>query len=253
MSSSSMSYADYEREYNSHLSRVRYHLARSATATTTSSDVAQCEGSLREARKCANAMLGLAEVDGDPFKVMDSRNRIDRDVVPLEAEVTRRRRGGGDGGGRGGGGGGVGGGRGGRSGLFGDAAVGRLPPSSSSYAPPSIGMDDDDVESSGGSMTMMDGGIRMEESERLLREAQSLCAESEQIGNTTLENMGRQREQIERAGGLIERSIENTRMASQIMKEMARRALKNKIFLYCVIGVLLFANGAMIVHLWRRK
>lgn len=93
----------------------------------------------------------------------------------------------------------------------------------------------------------------MEESERLLYETQALCAESEQIGNATLETMGRQREQIERAGDLVGRSIENTRMARQIMKEMAWRALKNKIFLYCVIGLLLLANGAMIVHLWRRK
>ena len=33
----------------------------------------------------------------------------------------------------------------------------------------------------------------------------------------------------------------------------AYRALKNKIFLYCIIGLLLLANGAMMLHLWRRK
>ena len=54
----------------------------------------------------------------------------------------------------------------------------------------------------------------------MARETQALCAESEQIGNATLETMGRQREQIERAGDLVGRSIENTRMARQIMKEM---------------------------------
>ncbi len=200
-----------EKEYDAHLAKVRSYLARPATMTSTSNanDVTSCEASLRDARKCANAMLALAEVDGDPFRMADSRNRISRDVMPLEEEIKLRRRGGGGGGARGGRGGG------GRGNLLGGGAV-----SSSSYAPPSIGTDgDDDVESSRMSILDDDGGTVLE-SERLLREAQSLCAESEQIGNMTLENMGRQREQIVRAGGLIETSIENTRMASQIMREM---------------------------------
>ena len=46
----------------------------------------------------------------------------------------------------------------------------------------------------------MDG--RMEESEWLLFKTRTLCAKSEQIGSARLEAMGRQREQIERAGDL---------------------------------------------------
>lgn len=94
---------------------------------------------------------------------------------------------------------------------------------------------------------------RMQESEDLLRETQALCAESEQIGAGTLETMGRQREQIERSGNMIQQSLENTEQARQIMKEMASRALRNKMFLYSVIAVLILANGAVLVHLWRRK
>ncbi|EED93182.1 v-snare protein, Vti1 C-terminal half-like protein [Thalassiosira pseudonana CCMP1335] len=87
----------------------------------------------------------------------------------------------------------------------------------------------------------------------LLRETQALCAESEQIGASTLEQMGRQREQLERTSGFIQQSLENTEQARQILKEMAYRALKNKIFLYCVIGVLVLANGGVLIHLWKRK
>ena len=47
-----------------------------------------------------------------------------------------------------------------------------------------------------------------------------LCAESEQIGATTLETMGRQREQIERSSGFLQDALENTEQARQILKEM---------------------------------
>ncbi|KAL3764467.1 hypothetical protein ACHAW5_000131 [Stephanodiscus triporus] len=269
MSSSSGSYSDYEREYDAHLSRVRSYLARPNTTTSSSSfsdddvdvDVVavECERELRDARRCAHAMVALAEVDGDPFRAEGARRGLERDVGTLEGEIAmmrgRRSGSGGGGGGRNGrndgrgattttttttatmmtmmrgrGGGGGGGGDGaGRDALFGDrgsggGAAGVRPSSSSSsssYSPPSI-IGNGDVES-GSSTTTFAAGIldtRMEESERLLRETQALCAESEQIGNATLETMGRQREQIERSGGLIERSIENTRLARQIMKEM---------------------------------
>jgi hypothetical protein len=177
-------------------------------------------------------MLGLAEIEGDPFKVEESRRKLARDVGPLEAEVRGRKRTAADcGGGTAGGGGRRGGGGdrgGGRELLFGARRGGAAAGPSSSYAPPSIGNGGSvaaalDEESGEWESTMaplaMDGG-RMEESERLLYETRALCAESEQIGNATLETMGRQREQIERAGDLVGRSIENTRMARQIMKEM---------------------------------
>ena len=97
------------------------------------------------------------------------------------------------------------------------------------------------------------GALQLTESERLLHETQALCASSEQIGSSTLETMGRQREQIERSSGLIERSRENTRLAQHVLKEMSYRAIKSKIFLYCVIAILMLVNGMLIVHLWRRK
>lgn len=48
----------------------------------------------------------------------------------------------------------------------------------------------------------------------------SLCAESEQIGASTIEVMGRQREQLEKSSGFIQQSLENTEQARLILKEM---------------------------------
>merc|ERR1711862_351911 len=120
-----------------------------------------------------------------------------------------------------------------------------------SYSPPT----NSDIESSenllSAPLTTMEQ--RVQTSEDLLRETQALCADTEQIGSATLETMGRQLEQIERSGNLIHQSIADTEQARQIMKEMSRRALKNKIFLYCVIALLVLANGAAMIYLWRRK
>jgi hypothetical protein len=47
-----------------------------------------------------------------------------------------------------------------------------------------------------------------------------MCAESEQIGASTIEAMGRQREQLEKSAGFIQQSLENTEQARLILKEM---------------------------------
>jgi hypothetical protein len=212
-----------KKEYDAHLSKVRSFLARPNDGDAAQSS---CDAALRDARACVHAMLGLAEIEGDPFKVEESRRKLVRDMGPLEAEVRGRKRTAADYGRRGGGGDRGGG----RELLFGARRGGAAAGPSSSYAPPSIGNggsitaaaadeESGEWESTMAPLARMDGG-RMEESERLLYETQALCAESEQIGNATLETMGRQREQIERAGDLVGRSIENTRMARQIMKEM---------------------------------
>eukprot|EP00578_Thalassiosira_sp_NH16_P021439 CAMPEP_0181103824 /NCGR_PEP_ID=MMETSP1071-20121207/15087_1 /TAXON_ID=35127 /ORGANISM="Thalassiosira sp., Strain NH16" /LENGTH=272 /DNA_ID=CAMNT_0023186955 /DNA_START=86 /DNA_END=901 /DNA_ORIENTATION=- len=270
---SSQSYSDFERDYDAHLSKVRSFLARPATGTDASPRLAAdvtstCEEALRSARQCIHAMQGLAEIEGDPFKAADAGRKLERDVGPLEEEVRSRKKKGAanaaNGGNNGVAGGGIGSvfkrpnnnndGRGRNDGtnesndanyLFGNNRT--------SYNAPPMSIDlesgqDGPSHSLTQSLTEMEQ--RMQDSEHLLRETQALCAESEQIGAATLETMGRQREQIERSGGLLAQSIENTREAREIMKEMARRALKNKILLYCIIGLLVLANGAMIGHLW---
>lgn len=236
----SVSYEDFENEYNGHLSQVRSFLAQ--PSGTTNQTTFQCEELLKCAKQCISAMQGLAEVEGDPFKSEEARRKLEREISPLESELKARK-------------GSTGGGkaffkRRNNESSDGEGYLFNRP----SYAPPSMGANGD-IESNADSfaapITAMEQ--RMHESEDLLRETQALCAESEQIGAGTLETMGRQREQIERSGNLIQQSLENTEQARQIMKEMASRALRNKMFLYSVIVVLILANGAVLIHLWRRK
>ena len=49
----------------------------------------ECERLLEEAKKCATAMQGLAEVEGNPMKVREASQRMERDITPLAKEVKR--------------------------------------------------------------------------------------------------------------------------------------------------------------------
>jgi len=259
---SPQSYSDFERVYNTHLSKVRAFLAAPANNQNPpayASDVSSCEQALHDAKQCITAMRGLAEIEGDPFKAEETKRKLERDVGPLEEEMRARKKAANGGGGRmssvfhrsnaaraGGGG---------RSGTTSDERY-LFGNNDGAYAAPSVmsGLSDD-FETGEGSLTapLTIFEQRARDSERMLRETQALCAESEQVGTATLETMGRQREQIERSSGLIGQSMENVQQAKQIMQYMAHRALKNKIVLYCIIGLLVFANGGVLVHLWRRK
>lgn len=246
--SSSQSFDDFERDYNSHLSKVRSFLAQPTANASNSSqydrDVKSCQQALQEAKQCIHAMQGLAEIEGDPFKAEDAKRKLEREIGPLESEMSGRKYGG----------------RGKNKGItsvFGNGSTQSngnadyLFGNRSHYAPPSLGQND--VEYGDFSMPLTEMEQRMQDSEHLLRETQALCAESEQIGSSTLETMGRQREQIERSSNLIQQSLENTEQARMIMKEMARRAFRNKIFLYCIILLLLIANAMAIHHLWTKS
>mmetsp|Transcript_20151 Transcript_20151/g.47371 ORF Transcript_20151/g.47371 Transcript_20151/m.47371 type:complete len:245 (+) Transcript_20151:42-776(+) len=242
----SVSYEDFENEYNGHLSKVRSFLAQPSDATNHATF--QCEEFLKCAKQCISAMQGLAEVEGDPFKAEEAKRKLEREISPLESELKARK-------------GSTGGGktffkRPNNTSNSQSASIGEryLFNNRPSYAPPTMAANGD-LESNADSFAAPVTALeqRMQESEDLLRETQALCAESEQIGAGTLETMGRQREQIERSGNMIQQSLENTEQARQIMKEMASRALRNKMFLYSVIAVLILANGAVLVHLWRRK
>lgn len=50
----------------------------------------ECERLLEEARQYATAMQGLAEVEGNPARVTESKQRIERDIGPLSKEVKRQ-------------------------------------------------------------------------------------------------------------------------------------------------------------------
>lgn len=72
-------------EYNAYLSRIRSFLAGTRSPVT----LQECQRLLGEAKKCATAMQGLAEVEGNPMKIREASLRLDRDITPLSREVQR--------------------------------------------------------------------------------------------------------------------------------------------------------------------
>ena len=194
-------------------------------------------------------MLGIAEIEGDPFKVEESTRKLEREVGPLELEIkersSKRRMNAGV----------VPGGSGGSSGsanrngsgrnsglssvLFGSRPINNATDEQNlfgmhhrqSYVPP-YSVDAADLERGNNTSyeedsltTPLTSSTQQQEqiiqnSEHLLRESQALCANSEQIGLVTLETMGRQREQLERSGYLLEGAMENTEQARRILKDM---------------------------------
>lgn len=201
----SESYEDYEREYNACLSRIRSFLAASTRSRST---LQECERLLAQAKQHATAMQGLAEVEGNPMKIREASQKIERDVLPLSREVARALNGGNETGG-------------GREELF--------------YQAPGAngggnGYNPGDMESLIGS------------SESMLRESLSLTMETERIGNSTLEQMGRQREQLQGANANIIRTREVVVQASRVLTELGRKSFNNKLALYVMVGILIFAN-----------
>jgi len=212
------SYEDYEQEYNACLSRIRSFLASSTRSRTT---LQECERLLGQAKEHATAMQGLAEVEGNAMKIREASQKIERDIGPLTKEVIRALNiGGGDSVGTG------------REELFAQAPGmhGR-----------DYGYNSSDMESLIGS------------SEDMLRQSLSLAMETEQIGNNTMEQMGRQREQLQGANANIIRTREIAEQASSVLLEMSRKAFKNKLFLYVMVAILIFGNFWALSRLFRKS
>lgn len=77
--------------------------------------------------------------------------------------------------------------------------------------------------------------------------------ETEQIGTTTMEQMGRQREQLQGANANIVRTREIMEQASSVLLEMSRKAFKNKLFLYLMVALLIFGNFWALSRLFRKS
>lgn len=155
-------------------------------------------------------MQGLAEVEGNSLRVQESKNFLLRDISPLSKEVQRQ---------------------------LNEAQSQELMSGASTASSPSASYQPPDLESN---YSDMDSLIRS--SENLLRESQSVMYETEHLGNTTLLQMGRQREQIENAHQSLQAVRQVAEQAKNILTGLGRRALKNKLALYVMIALLGWAN-----------
>jgi hypothetical protein len=157
-------------------------------------------------------MQGLAEVEGNPQRVTESRQRIERDIGPLSKEVKRQLDDMG------------------RSDLFGGTA-------GSGYQAPGGNYNDMDRLLSN-SEDMLRGSLAYV----LLLPVQisvkhcfwvlifsigflyylncRLCADSEEVGTSTLLQMGRQREQLETTSGHIDATRSAAEQAGFILRSM---------------------------------
>lgn len=212
------SYEDYEREYNACLSRIRSFLAASTRSATT---LKECERLLAQAKQHATAMQGLAEVEGNPMKIREASQKIERDVSPLAREVARAL-------------GNINGNsnEGGREELF--------------YQAPTVNRRD--YGHASGDMESLIGS-----SEDMLRESLSLTMETERIGNSTMEQMYQQREQLQGASDNLTRTREIVNQAAFVLTELSRKAFYNKIFLYAAVGILIFLNFWALSRLFNRN
>ena len=246
----SESYEDYRREYDGYLSRVRSFLASTRSAST----LRECERVLREARRCAVAMAGLAEGEGDPARGGEARRRMEQEVRPLSDEVRRaleeRQQ--------------LGGGAGSgasaateeaqRSELFGGGSAAR-----GGYRAPTLGGEDvggGGSGSGGGDDEEGQASVApdyLQESERLLLESQALCADSEQVGASTLQAMGQQREQLEGAAERLGQAKAAAEEATRILRVMGGRALRNRLFLQGVIAALIAGNLLVLYRIFRKE
>jgi vesicle transport through interaction with t-SNAREs protein 1 len=92
----------------------------------------------------------------------------------------------------------------------------------------------------------------LQSSDDLLRESQSILAETEHIGTSTLQQMGRQREQINNANTSLEGVQAVAVQAKNILVSMSRRAFKSKLALYAMIATLTMANFYVLYRIFKK-
>eukprot|EP00522_Entomoneis_paludosa_P014176 CAMPEP_0172456986 /NCGR_PEP_ID=MMETSP1065-20121228/19127_1 /TAXON_ID=265537 /ORGANISM="Amphiprora paludosa, Strain CCMP125" /LENGTH=217 /DNA_ID=CAMNT_0013210387 /DNA_START=13 /DNA_END=666 /DNA_ORIENTATION=- len=210
----SEAYEEYKREYTSSLSRIRNHLASSKRDKAV---MIECDRLLSDAKRCATAMQAMAEIEGNAHRTNEAQNLLTKDIAPLAKEINRQ--------------------------------LSKSKPNTNAereelfYQAP-------DIESSEHPRSDMDSLIQ--NSDDLLQESRSILADTEEIGTRTLQQMGRQREQIENSNQHLTALQAATQQAKTILGSMAYRAWKSKMALYGMIATLLAANGYVLYLIYKK-
>jgi len=202
-------FRSYKQEYDHSLDRVRSFLSSGVRSQTT---LRECDRLISQARRSATAMEQIAEESGDSFQIQESKRRVEQELNPLWNEVDRA--------------------------MKQQQNPLQHPDSQnrtelfSGYRAPNLNQDgsDDDME------------MLIRNSEDLLLESQNLCYASEETGAETLNLMGRQREQLQNAGNHLAGARAYLDDASDVLKSMTRKAMRNKRFLQGVVALLVVAN-----------
>ena len=166
-------------------------------------------------------MQALAEIEGNQLGVTEAQNFLVRDIAPLQKEIAKQM-----------------------------AKMNQQQAPNQQQQRDELFYQAPDIESPHNNTTDMDSLI--ENSDSLLRESQSILAETEEIGTRTLQQMGRQREQMENANTNLGRLQQITVQAKNILGSMAYRAWKSKMALHVMIGMLMFANGFVLYLIFQK-
>ena len=180
----------------------------------------ECERLLNEAKSCATAMQGLAEVEGNAMKIREASQRLERDIAPLAKEVQR--------------------------------ALGSEQEQQQERQRQELFYQAPNVDGTNNNNNNEDMEALISSSEDLLRQSMSLMVETENIGNSTIQQMGQQREQLQNARTNIDRTREIAEQAATVLRDMSRRAFRNKQCLYVMIGLLGIANVMALIHNFRK-
>jgi chromosome segregation ATPase len=163
---------------------------------------------LQEAKQCATAMQAMAEVEGNAMRVKEARHLVERDIGPLAKEIQRT-----------------------LQTMQQHSNRDELITStlSSTYQAPRHF----DVEPGSSDMDAL-----IQSSDDLLRESQSILAETEYIGDQTINQMYRQREQLSSAHQSLHAVRSVMEQSGRILKSMSGRACRSRLALYMMIGAL---------------
>ena len=226
------------------MSRIRASLADSHQRRDVAT-LQQCEQLLQQAKQCATAMQAMAEIDNNTRRITESKYLLQRDIGPLSKEIQRILK---------------------ESTTTTTTTTNRNALFSSStnttnentYQAPTTASTSHhfDVESGkkhndNDDSSMLDALIQS--SDELLRESQSILYETENIGNQTIQQLSQQREQLLHTHGTMHSLQSIMASSKRIITSMSRRACRNRLVLYIVIGALLSLNLFTLYWIYVKK
>ena len=207
-----------------------------------------CEQLLHQAKQCATAMQAMAEIENNSMRITESKFLLQRDIGPLSKEIQRILQ---------------------QSSINNQTTApatatnsrnelfsstfttnhntyhARTASASSSHFNVESGNND------GNNNTMLDALIQS--SDELLRESQSILYETEGIGNETIRQLAQQREQLIHTHGTLHKLQSVMASSKRILTSMSRRACRNRLVLYMIIGALISLNLFVLHWIYIKK
>ena len=216
------------------MSRIRSYLAGSSRSRTI---MIECDRRLSDAKRCATAMQAMAEIEGNALRTAEAKNLLERDIAPLSKEIQRHLA------------------------TTNPANNNNNNNTANPTTAPTIEQQRQelfyqapDIESNNNNNNNnnSDMDALIQSSDDLLRDSQSILAETEEIGTRTLHQLGRQREQIENSNQQLNAIQTTTQRATAILSGMMYRAWKSKVSLYCMILLLTCANAFVLYRIYKK-